>query len=281
MIELDHLQMQLAAKIKELNAESTQWFATIDASQIPAIADIKWQTLSEQHQWGNLLAGSLEGEEPDLTCWLVPLNDEMLKLSLSLTAKYPFSCTWFNSAWSLDKISKHWQKVTDAHLPEQKRGLLRFYDACVLQILPTILQSEQWHAVYAPCMSWLYINRTGNLSQLNTPTSIGKASSSIRISHEQLLQLEKANQADHVIAHLIAEEHLSLDSDPFKNYAKTSAAINALRQHGIEDTARCYAFCMTTIDWKIEDYQSEYLAQQLQQVQLGKLDLYSIKQSTN
>jgi hypothetical protein len=279
MTELQQLNLQLELQMQALDEKIAQWFVTLDASQIPSSAGVEWKKLAKQHQWGNLLEGSIEGEEPDLTCWLIPLNAEMLSLTLRLAKQHPFSCTWLQSAWSLASISKHWQKISDAQLPNQKRGLLRFYDACVLQTLPILLNKDQWYAIYAPCTAWLHINRIGQLSLLSTPKSFAKPSLSFSLSDKQLAQLQMSNQTDHVIAHLIAEEHLSKNSNPFESYAKVNAAITQLKQHNINDTGLQYAFCMTTLDWTVEDYQSPQLAEQLQLVQQGKLDLYAVKSS--
>jgi len=270
MTELQQLNLQLELQMQALDEKIAQWFVTLDASQIPSSAGVEWKKLAKQHQWGNLLEGSIEGEEPDLTCWLIPLNAEMLSLTLRLAKQHPFSCTWLQSAWSLASISKHWQKISDAQLPNQKRGLLRFYDACVLQTLPILLNKDQWYAIYAPCTAWLHINRIGQLSLLSTPKSFAKPSLSFSLSDKQLAQLQMSNQT---------EEHLSKNSNPFESYAKVNAAITQLKQHNINDTGLQYAFCMTTLDWTVEDYQSPQLAEQLQLVQQGKLDLYAVKSS--
>ena len=122
-------------------APTAKWFATIDAPQVKRDLGINWQDHPIIHRWKNLLQGTPEGLEADLTCWLAPLTDETLQLTADLSKSSPFCCTWLQSSWSIDEIAAYWNQSTNPHLPDRGKGLLRFYDACILNTLQPVHSS--------------------------------------------------------------------------------------------------------------------------------------------
>ena len=272
------IQSSLQTSITRLSTPETahQWYATVDASQIPSTADIDWKNMARLGQWGNLLQGTPEGEELDLTCWLLPLTNDAIAWTTALASEYPYCCTWLQSAWTLARITRHWQKISNALLPNGSHALLRFYDPCVLLSLQQVLTSSQWQGIHAPCNSWLYINRTGTLAELLCDKTSSSQASQIRLNQEQLTALKNTNREDTIATNLIAQEHLAQDSNPFDNYQRIHAALNVLKQYGISDHDQQYQFCAQTLDWPLTHYQAPALIAQLQLLQQGKIDIDTV-----
>ena len=255
---------------------NTVWFITIDASQIKHESGINWEELSRQHKWSNLLKGTSEGQETDLTCWLAPLTEETLQLSTILTQQSPFCCTWLQSTWPINDIATFWQRSANPLLPDGNKGLLRFYDACVLCPLHTVLTPQQWQTLTAPLIQWLSIDRFGNLHSIPAPLQEVRSNGQLSLSKLQIKKLSEAGQTDNIIFHMVATEHLPQTYDPYSTYLQISTALGLLGKYQIVKQQDQYLFCVLTLDWPLSHYASSELEKALSRLKPEEINLSQI-----
>ncbi len=255
---------------------ATTWFATIDAAQVNHDLGINWHELSEMHKCFNLLDGTVEGTELELTCWLISMSEAMLEFTAELSQNSPFSCTWLQSAWSIEDIAAHWQHATNTRLPNGHNGLLRFYDPCVLQSLQAVLSSTQWQTLSAPTVRWMYIDRNGFLTSIDAQNQPVRKNGTLTLSQDQLKQLNEAGQTDRIILNMQANEHLPTTYDPFATYQRINAALSLLKKHNITKPQDQYLFSALTLDWPLTHFVSPALDHSLTQVKQEGHDLIQI-----
>lgn len=275
--------MNWATKLTEFMQSTPttgQWFVTIDASQISGEPMVDWQAYASQLHWSNLLKGTSEGEEADLTCWLAPLNEQILKLSIEISQLHPFSCTWFNSQWDKESIGRYWQLTTQVNLPNGKYGLFRFYDACILTPLQQILTPNQWLALSAPVERWSYIDRKGQLTELTQVAQKTKSPSQISLNPTQILALKEAGLADSIILTMQVNEHLPTNYDRFATYQQVAAAIKLLKQYQVNDHQQQYIFSQLTQTWQPEDFIAPEVVQYIARIQDGA-DIIEMTEAAN
>lgn len=267
------LQQLQAIVQTESELPDAAWFVTIDTSQVKIHLDINWEDLSKKHKWRNLLKGTSEGQEPDLTCWLAQLSEETLQLTADLVQSSPFCCTWLHSTWSINEIDSYWQQSANPLMPDLNKGLLRFYDTCVLVSLQTALTPQQWQKLTAPLVQWLHIDRNGNLATIAVPVQEVSRNGQFSISKSQLNQLQKAGQTDNIIFHLQKDELLPEEHDPFSTYQQINAALALLNKHNITKRQEQYLFSALTLDWPPTHFASPELDQALSHLKPGEVDL--------
>lgn len=265
---------QIAQTCSDGMAQGQSWFATLDAAQIPANCPVDWQ--AQNVGWGNLLAGSNEGELPNLTCWLLPLSPATLQLTLDLAAINPHCCTWLASDWGLEAITAYWSRASDVALPEGKSGLLRFYDPCVLLNLHAVLSKGQWRRLAAPLTQWLLIDPAGQIQRFTLHERQVLRSGRLQLAEEQLEALNRANRAHHLIAELAANEHIALDLTNFALYRHIAQACRMLAAAGIDELNLQYQFTAMTLDWPEEKMRDPLLAKLLPEVPSGKRDVFEV-----
>lgn len=271
---MNTLAEQLQAIIKSSpSLESGQWFASIDAAQVTLQHQVDWESVSELLGWQNLLAGMEEGQSPDLTCWIAPLNESTLQLTTAFSQQSPFACTWFKSDWSLSDIIHQWHEAANVHLTDDRRVLLRFYDAAVLKPLSLILSSQQWQSLSAPTQTWLYINRSGILSGLGVKQASPKAPSKFVLTALQSQLLEQAGAVDHTMYRLQRDGYLSDMAHDYAAYQHVSLALQTLKAHGIFNQHDQYTFCHLTLWWKHEDFSSHIVSVYLSRVRKERADI--------
>ena len=265
---------QLQAFVQtESELPDTAWFVTIDTSQVKSQLNINWEDLSKKLHWRNLLHGTAEGQEPDLTCWLAPLSEETLQLTAELIRKQPFCCTWLQSIWTIDEIASYWQHAANPLLPDLNKGLLRFYDTCVMAALQTALTPQQWQKLTAPLIQWLHINRNGNLATIAAPVQEVSRNGQFTLSKGQLNQLQKAGQTDNIIFLLQKDELLPEAHDPFSTYRQINTALALLNKHNITKRQEQYLFSALTLDWPLAHFANPKLDEALSRMKPGEIDL--------
>ena len=269
-VTLQQLQAAVQTSSEQPDAKS---FATIDASQVKRDLGINWQDISITHHWKNLLQGTSEGLEADLTCWLAPLTEETFQLTVDLTQNSPFCCTWLQSNWSINEIATYWQQASNPRLPDGHHGLLRFYDSCILGSLQTVLSPEQWQSLTAPLMQWLYIDRNGILANINVPAQKFHHNGKLTLNKSQLKLLQQAGKADNIIFHMQANEHLPEDHDPFDTYRQISTALALLSKHNIAKPQDQYLFSALTLAWPLTHFGTPGLDQALSRFKTDETDL--------
>ena len=272
-VSLEQLQAIVQA---QTTMPSGNWFATLDAAQLNHDTGIDWSDYAAKHEWKNLLGGTAEGEEADLTCWLAPLTDDILQLTAELTKTRPFSCTWLQSTWLVDDIAAFWQDTSNVRLPNGQYGLLRFYDPCVLRPLQNVLTPIQRRTLNSPVTQWLYIDREGLLANLASPHKTLRKHGQLTLNNKQLKQLQEAGEADGIILQMQVNDHLPVTHDPFATYRQINIALDLLKKHHITDVQEHYLFSVLTLDWPLEHFDSEALNQALAGFQQKTTDLTQI-----
>ncbi|WP_293936921.1 DUF4123 domain-containing protein [Iodobacter sp.] len=252
-------------------AQGEKWYATLDASQIPALQQAEWK--NQQAAWRNLLEGSAEGTQPDLTAWLLPLTQSSLEFTLNLSIDYPHAVTWLNSQWSIDEIAGYWCILSDVKLPNGHTGLCRFYDPCVLAQLERALSKPQWQRLLAPVTQWIYLDPFGQVKQQQPQPLLIKRASSLHLKQKQLDLLNKENRPHWLIAQLMANEHVPLERNNFGLFARVHDSVQLLEQYGLNRAEQQYTFCALTLDWDVSCFHSPRLNANLALVAKRKIDL--------
>lgn len=249
------------------------WFATIDAAQVSHDKNIEWQPLAEQNGWGNLLGGSREGKEPDLTCWLAPLTESVFAQTTELVRYHPYACTWFLSHWPIHKIGALWQQASNVRLPNGQHGLLRFYDPCVLLPLRDVLREHNWRLLCAPIVDWCYLDRQGKLAVLENKPGPILSPRQFSLNEEQVWLLKQAGRVDRFILQMQADEILPPKHDPFAVFGHVSQVLEVLEKNGISKRRPQYQFVAMTLDWPRQHFKTEGLEQALSRFDQGTDDL--------
>lgn len=268
---------QLQTVVQEPSSiPSANWFATLDAAQIAHDAGVDWAEYGARYDWKNLLYGTVEGEEPDLTCWLLPLTEETLKLTAELVKASPFSCTWLQSSWEIGDIATLWQQTSNPRLPNGQHALLRFYDPCVLLALRTVLTTNQWQTLSAPTVQWLYMGRDGLLASLSSPNKTVRRYGQLTLTADQLKQLQELGRADKLILQMQVNDHLPYPLDHFAAHKHVATALDLLNKHHIATIQDQYLFAALTLDWPLAHFASAPLDQALSRYGQETTDLSQI-----
>lgn len=274
---MNNLRANLLAIVQaKPDSEIQAWYATIDAAQVSHDKKIDWLALAEQYGWVNVLGGSPEGKEPDLTCWLAPLNESILTLTSELAHSHPYACTWFLSHWPIHKIETLWQQASNVQLPNGQDGLLRFYDPCVLLPLRDVLRVHDWRLLCAPIVEWHYLDRQGKLAVLENKPGPVLGPRKFTLSDEQVRLLKQAGRVDRFILQMQADEFLPHVHDPFAVYGHVALVLDVLNKKGITKSRSQYQFAAMTLDWPPQYFRNEELVQALTRFDQSKDDLLQL-----
>jgi hypothetical protein len=243
------------------------WFMLVDAAQYPHNDSIDWGREAQYGRWGNLLLANPEGQEPDLTAWLVPVSGASHGLDLpgwvDLEAR-PFATTWIQSPYTLYQLTYHWQRLVDVYLPKKKLGMLRFHDGCALQHLMGVLDADQWDSLSAPVRHWIYCDREGTVQAKSREPAPALASFPLELDEEQLALLKRATHVDRIILDLKVAEWIAPDIDVFEAQALVSPRVRIAEQCDIFDLQRQFEVVATTLEWDAECLASSELTSRLQ-----------------
>jgi len=216
------------------------WFMLVDAAQYPHNDAMDWGREAQYGRWGNLLLANPEGQEPDLTAWLVPLAGDSHGLDLP--------------GW------------VDLDLPKKKLGMLRLYDGCALQHMFGILDEDQCDTLSAPARHWLYCDRAGDLQMKSREPAGALASFPLELTEEQVTLLKRATHVDRIILDLKVAEWLPHDADAFDAYELVSERVKIAQRYNIPELSRQFEFVATTLRWSPEWLASNELTSRLREV---------------
>jgi hypothetical protein len=271
MSRLDRFRSQLGEQFLEASVRhpSDYWYVLVDAAQYPYTESLDWAKEAQYGHWGNLLLANPEGQEADLTAWLAPLSGgpEGIALPAWLDLEAcPFATTWIQSPYTLYQVTYHWQRLVDAHLPNKKVGMLRFYDGCALQHMMQVLDEDQWNTLSAPVRRWIYCDRTGDLQTMQREPAAALASFPLELTAGQVDALKSATHVDRIILDLRVAEWLAPDADPFDAYAQISERVRIAKAHSICDLPRQFQLAATTLHWNQDWLRSDELDQRLSSI---------------
>lgn len=262
---------QIKNTIQSALDQGQHWYATLDASQIPASQQATWE--SQRATWRNLLEGTPEGDQVDLTAWLLPLTQSNLEFTLNLSATYPHALTWLSSEWSINEIAAYWGALSDISLPHGRTGLCRFYDPCVLIQLEAVLSKPQWQRLLAPITQWMYYDPFGHIKNLKSAPSQLKSKPTLSLNQQQLDLLKQSNRPHWLLAQLMANEYVPFERNNFALFARVHNSVQLLQQCGLNAAEQQYIFCALTMDWSPTTSSSPRLAEHLSLAAKGKVDL--------
>ncbi|WP_208102167.1 DUF4123 domain-containing protein [Burkholderia sp. D-99] len=217
----------------------THRYLLADASQLPINA-APWRELIAQGQVHNLLAGQPEASNPEV-CALVcdyraPHVSALLERQL---ARRPFAFLSLVSVYPLDELAPKLGVRTRVTLPDDRDGLLRFYDAAVFQTLAGALSESRYQALLSPCVSWTYVGRDGVVGTARHPRRHERIFYA-RVDARELDALRHDGRPDAVIAELRRNGRITVDADPFDTYASMRNLYALLDAHGLPDDRLAY-----------------------------------------
>ncbi|OXI34424.1 hypothetical protein CFB89_06525 [Burkholderia sp. AU16741] len=210
-----------------------------DASQLPLNA-APWRELIAQGQVHNVLAGQPEATSPEV-CALVcdyraPHVPALLERQL---ARRPFAFLSLVSVYPLDELVPKLGVRTRVTLPDDRDGLLRFYDAAVFQMLAGALSESRYQALLSPCVSWTWVRRDGTVGTVRHPRRHERIFYP-RVDARELDALRHESRPDAVLAELRRNGRIPVDADPFETYASMRSLFGLLDAQGLHDDRLAY-----------------------------------------
>jgi len=217
----------------------THRYLLTDASQLPINA-APWRDLIAQGQVRNVLDGQPEASDPEV-CALVcdyraPHVAALLERHL---ARRPFAFLSLVSVYPLDELAAKLGVRTRVMLPDDRDGLLRFYDAAVFQTLAGALSESRYQALLSPCVSWTYVGRDGAVGTTRHPRRHERIFYA-RVDARELDALRRDSRPDAVIAELRRNGRIAVDADPFETYAGMRNLFGMLDAQGLQDERLAY-----------------------------------------
>ncbi|RQU31674.1 DUF4123 domain-containing protein [Burkholderia cenocepacia] len=210
-----------------------------DASQLPINA-APWRELIAAGQVHNVLAGQPEASNPEV-CALVcdyraPHVPALLERQL---ARRPFAFLSLVSVYPLDELVPKLGVRTRVTLPDDRDGLLRFYDAAVFQTLAGALSESRYQALLSPCVSWTWVRRDGTVGTVRHPRRHERIFYAC-VDARELDALRRGSRPDAVLAELRRNGRIPVDADPFDTYARMRRLIDVLDAQGLGDDRLAY-----------------------------------------
>ncbi|WP_321845665.1 DUF4123 domain-containing protein [Paraburkholderia bannensis] len=202
-------------------------YLLIDASQLPINA-APWSRLVADGEVANLLAGQPEASHPEVCALLCEYAaqpvDSLLKHQL---ARRPFAFIALASVYALTDLAAMLSLRTRVTLPDDRDGLLRFYDAAVFQTLAGALSAHRWQALLSPCVSWTYVRRDGSIGVERHPRRRERIFYP-RVEAGEFAALQGGNRVDAVLSELRRHGRLAGNADPFEVYRQMQALLAML-----------------------------------------------------
>jgi hypothetical protein len=205
-----------------------------DASQLPMNA-APWPALASGGSVVNLLDGQPEAANPEVCALLCEYSAPHVEALLARhLVRRPFAFIALVSAYPLAELATKLAVRTRVTLPDDRDGLLRFYDAAVFQTLAAALSESRWHALLSPCVSWTYVCRDGEIGVVQHPRKRERIFYP-RIEARELEALQRGNRVDAVLAELKRNGRIAVDADPFAIWRdmRTLMAMLDAQAHGV------------------------------------------------
>jgi len=223
-------------------------YLLIDAAQLPFNV-MPWKEMLQDGRVDNLLHGQPEGASPEVSALLVDYAAAWVNALLARhLARRPFAFIAIFSHLERSAMARALSARTHARLPNAKAGLLRFYDAAVLQSLVAVLGERERKMLLAPGDGWVFVQRDGTIQALNCTAKASCVAQSIRLADSDLVALQHCGYADRIAANLRKNGRLMADADPFQAHRKiTTMAALLSSETGLDEGLlyRCSAIVMS------------------------------------
>ncbi|AFQ48492.1 DUF4123 domain-containing protein [Burkholderia cepacia] len=217
----------------------TRRYLLTDASQLPINA-APWHELIAQGQVHNVLHGQPEASNPEVCALLCDYHAPHVAALLERhLARRPFAFLSLVSVYPLDELAAKLGVRTRVTLPDDRDGLLRFYDAAVFQTLAGALSASRYQALLSPCVSWTWVRRDGTVGTAQHPRRHERIFYA-RVDARELDALCRDSRPDAVIAELRRNGRIAVDADPFETYASMRNLFGLLDAQGLHDDRLAY-----------------------------------------
>lgn len=217
--------------------EPHHWFLLVDAAQLPEDA-FPWGDWARCGVAINLLGDDAHAQHPEVCPLLLRLeSDQADALMQQQLSQRPFAFIAVLSHLERSVLARALSARCRIVLPQQRRGLLRFYDAAVLHALASVLTPHQQRYLLAPAAHWLYAAPEGAIATLRAN---GTAQALPPITSEQIDLLGQAAMPHRVLASLGKQGHIGNDADPFASLGRIEEIRAMLVSGGINDQPAIY-----------------------------------------
>ncbi|MQA36783.1 DUF4123 domain-containing protein [Rugamonas aquatica] len=108
--------------------------------------------------------------------------------------------SFFSSKYSAVEIAERWRKFLNASSPDGLELILRFSDTRVLEYLPNCLQLNNWSGITNLIEEWMYINRNGEIEDVNVSKDVHVGSEKFLLSEFEFNALVESSEPDCLIS---------------------------------------------------------------------------------
>lgn len=220
----------------------------IDAAQLPFNV-MPWKEMFQEGRIDNLLHGQPESAHPEVCALLADYSAAWVDALLARhLVRRPFAFTTLFSRLDKHVMARALCARTRVRLPDGKIGLLRFYDAAVLQSLVAVFAGSQREGLLAPADAWIIVHKDGGIQTLESAAVSPVIAQPVRLGTGDLAALERSGLTDRIAAHLRKSGRLVTDADPFETDRKIAAMAALLSgEEGVDEGLlyRCSAIMMS------------------------------------
>lgn len=212
-------------------------FLMIDAAQLPFDA-MPWAECLQHGQVANVSADEPEADHPEVCALLARHGGAWIPALLShYLAQKPFAFTALVVTCGQQSLVQRLARAKRVRLPDGQQGLLRIYDAAVLQALPAALSEANRTKLLACADAWVYLCRDGRMGVLQGGE--GRVGN-LTLTTQERDALEASGIIDRVLATLTKNGRLCTNTDPFEGYLRIAKISHGLYPHGGAQFAPLY-----------------------------------------
>ena len=230
-------------------------FLLIDAAQLPPDA-MPWAECLRHGQVVNVSADEPEADYPEV-CALLTRHDAawVAALLTHYLPRKPFAFTALVATCGQPSLVKRLAQLKRVKLPDGQQGLLRVYDAAVLQALPGVLGEANRARLLACADAWVHLRRDGQMGCLKGNKGL---TGRLVLTVQEREQLDASTLIDRVIATLARNGRLPEPINPFDSYRRITAIAQGLYPQGGVQFAPLYRCSALTAQVPLEAIQENW-----------------------